>query len=340
MQNKKLSFTALASAMVFALAACGGGGGDEGGSDPAPSNPPVEPQPAPPTSVPPSTTAPTPTYPAGDQRLVAYETLNSLRLKLGVGVLRQDEALDRSADSHLGYMAANNVVAHEEEAGKPGFTGVNPYEQGVAAGADRAQWIAQVAGGAPDGLECALGFANSVYHLQGITGVQETVGIAVRDNLCVINFGVITGANGSGNGLPTWGGQQMSAGNMTYFPFDNDTVIGSFNPAAERPNPAPDLTMAGRPVMFRVPATSDADALTVNSFTLAGPNGAAIPVRVLVAPNAKTASAASVIEDANVVRGVAFMLPIQPLPAGVYTATFSGARNGIPVSKTWSFTAF
>nr|WP_238987351.1 hypothetical protein [Cupriavidus taiwanensis] len=80
--------------------------------------------------------------------------------------------------------------------------------------------------------------------------------------------------------------------------------------------------------------------LTVSSFSLAGPGGVAIPVRILVPTNAKPGSVSSAIEDARLYSGVAFMLPTQPLPAGTYTATFSGARNGVAVSKTWSFTAF
>nr|WP_280971467.1 CAP domain-containing protein [Cupriavidus gilardii]WDE72704.1 hypothetical protein [Cupriavidus gilardii] len=337
--NKKVFVSVLLSAV---LAACGGGGGDDGGgSSPTnPTNPTPTPTPTPPDSVTPSPTAPTPTYPSADGRLAAFEALNSMRVKIGVGAVQQDATLDVAADNHLSYMKANSVVSHSEDPAKPGFTGENPYDQVLAAGGIKDQWIGQVAtGGAPDGAECVAGFKRSVYHLQGITSNQEKVGISVRDNFCVINFAVVTGAKGGGYGLAQWGGQQLAANAMAYYPSDGDSVLGTFMPAAESPNPAPDLSTAGHPIMFRVAAPDANDVLTVSSFTLVDPNGAPVPARVLVPSNAKAGSLASALEDANLYRGVVFLLPTQPLAAGSYTATFSGARNGAAITKTWSFMA-
>lgn len=341
--NKKLKIglSAVSVASLLALAACGGGGGNDGGSkDPA--TPPTTPTtPEAPNSVPPATSAPTPTYPAADARLQAFNTINSLRQTIGVGALRQDTTLDTAADNHLTYSKANGTIEHTETAGNTGYTGDNPYTQVIAAGGSKDQWIGQAAlRGAPDGAECVEAWKRSVYHLQGITSNQETVGVAIRDNLCVMNFGVVTGANGGGYGLPAWGGQQLDAKAVAYYPSDNATVLGSFVPGAESPNPAPDLSVAGHPIMFRVPVPNAGDVLTVSSFTLSGPGGATIPVRVLVPTNAKAGSVASATEDANLYRGVVFMLPTQPLGAGTYTATFSGDRNGVAISKSWSFTAF
>ncbi|QCC05561.1 SCP domain-containing protein (plasmid) [Cupriavidus necator H16] len=340
MQNSKLTLSVLATAMTLALAACGGGGGDDGGSK-NPTTPPTTPTtpttPQVPTSVPPATSVGTPTYPAGDFRLASYTDLNNYRLAMGVGALRQDAFLDAAADNHLAYMKANALLAHEETVGKPGFTGVNPYEQAVAAGASKNQWVSQ---SASMSAFCVDSFKNSVYHLQGITSNQETIGVANRDGYCVINFGLSTGANGSGYGLPSWGGQQLPAGGMAYSPVDGERVVGSFTPAGESPNPAPDLTAAGHPIMFRVPAPESTDVLTVSNFSLAGPGGAVVPVRVLVPSKAKSGSVSNAVEDARLFAGVVFMLPTQPLSAGTYTATFSGARNGIAINKSWSFTAF
>lgn len=338
MQQSKLALSALVTAMTLALAACGGGGGgDDGGSKQEPSTPTAPTTPQDPTSVPPATSVPTPTYPGGDLRLAAFNALNDYRIKMGVGALKQDATLDVAADNHLAYMKANSVIAHEETAGKVGFTGINPYEQGIAAGASRAQWISQAASGSTD---CVTVFKNTVYHLQGITGNQETVGIAVRDGYCVINFGLTTGANGSGYGLPLWGGQQLQGNGVAYSPIDNEVVPGIFTASGEQPSAAPDLSNAGHPVMFRVPAPNANDVLTVANFTLTGPGGSLVPARVLVASGAKANSAANAISDPNVYNGVAFLLPTQPLTAGTYTATFAGARNGVPINKSWSFTAF
>lgn len=205
----KPGLSAIALASLLALAACGGGGGgDDGGSKQQPSTPPTTPTtPQDPTSVPPATTAPTPTYPAGDLRFTTFNDLNDFRVKIGVGALKQDDKLDLAADNHLAYMKANSTISHLEVQGNAGFTGVTPYDQVVAAGGSREQWIGQVAGGS---VSCLANFKNSVYHLQSITSPQETVGIALRDNFCVINYGLKTGANGSGYGIPLWGGQQMA----------------------------------------------------------------------------------------------------------------------------------
>jgi uncharacterized protein YkwD len=343
MQNSKFTLSVLATAMTLALAACGGGGGDDGGAK-NPTTPPTTPTtpvtPEQPASIPPATSAPSPTYPAADERLVAYDTLNNVRLAMGVGVLRQDDKLDTAASNHLDYIKANGL-SHTEIAGKQGYTGDTPYDQVVAAGGSKDQWIGQTAlSGSPTGTTCVETFKNSIYHLQAITGNQETVGIAVRDNRCVLNFGLVTGAKGNGYGLPQWGGQQMASSAVAYYPTDGANVLGSFTPAAESPNPAPDLTMAGRPVMFRVAAPEATDMLTVSSFTLSGPGGVAIPARVLVPTNAKAGSISAAVEDVNLWRGVVFLLPTQQLPAGTYSATFAGARNGVAISKTWSFTTF
>ncbi|MGX6566063.1 CAP domain-containing protein [Cupriavidus necator] len=341
MKNSKFALSVLATAMTLALAACGGGGGDDGGSKQEPNTPPTTPTtpttPQEPTSVPPATSSGTPTYPAGDLRLSSYNDLNNYRIAMGVGALRQDAFLDAAADNHLAYMKANSVVAHEEARGNAGFTGVNPYEQAVAAGATKNQWVSQAASSSPF---CVDSFKNSVYHLQGVTSNQETIGIANRDGYCVINFGLSTGANGSGYGLPSWGGQQLPATGMVYSPVDGERVVGTFTPAGESPNPAADLSTAGHPIMFRVPAPQSTDVLTVSSFTLTGPGGASIPVRVLVPTKAKPVSMAGSVEDAKLYAGVVFMLPTQPLTAGTYTSTFAGARNGVAISKSWSFTAF
>lgn len=338
MQQSKLALSALVTAMTLALAACGGGGGGgDGGSNQQPTTPTVPTAPQGPTSVPPSTSVTPPTYASTDARLTTFNDVNNYRLKMGVGALRQDAALDKAADNHLSYQAANSDFGHDETAGKPGYTGATPYDQAVAAGAIPNQWVSQVS---DRSAFCVDSFKNSIYHLQSITSNQETIGIANRDSLCVINFGVVTGADGSGYGLPAWGGQQMPETTFAYSPVDGENVWGTFIPAAESPNPAPDLSAAGHPIMFRVPAAKPTDVLTVSSFSLAGPGGVAIPVRILIPTNAKSGSVATAIEDAHVYPGVAFMLPTQPLPAGTYTATFSGARNGVAISKSWSFTAF
>jgi hypothetical protein len=103
---------------------------------------------------------------------------------------------------------------------------------------------------------------------------------------------------------------------------------------------APDIAAPGRPIMVRVNAANAGDVLTVSSFTLTAANGTVVAARIIVPSAALTGSSAGVTADVNngLFPGVAFLLPLAPLTANTtYTATFSGARDGTPISVTWNF---
>ena len=109
---------------------------------------------------------------------------------------------------------------------------------------------------------------------------------------------------------------------------------------AEDVNVAPDIAAPGRPIMVQVNASAG-DVLTISSFTLTAANGSVVAGRLIVPSAALTGSSAGVTADVNsaLFPGVAFLLPLAPLTANTtYTATFSGARDGTPISVTWSFT--
>ncbi|QYY28348.1 CAP domain-containing protein [Cupriavidus pinatubonensis] len=279
------------------------------------------------------------TYFRTDPRLEFFNALNALRLAIGVGALRQDPALDAAAENHLEYMKLNAAMSHTEIPGNPGFTSPDPYRQVLAVGGSHKQWVGQNAYNGDIG-RCLASMANSVYHLQGITSNQETIGLAMRDNYCVANFGIVTADGTGGYGLAQWGGQQLSPGTGAHYPANNASVHGVFVPAEEIPNPAPDLATAGPPIMFRVNVERPSDVLTVSDFTLTGPGGYAVPARILVPAESKAGSVASAIADASLYRGVVFLLPTQPIAPGTYKATFAGARNGVAIHQSWRFTAY
>ncbi|KDP84829.1 CAP domain-containing protein [Cupriavidus basilensis] len=281
----------------------------------------------------------TSTYSRTDPRLEFFNALNSLRIAMGVGALRQDAALDAAAENHLEYMKLNAVMSHTEIPGNPGFTSPDPYQQVLTVGGWHKQWVGQNAYNGEIG-RCLATMANSVYHLQGITSNQETIGLAMHDNYCVTNFGVVTAAGTGGYGLAQWGGQQLPPGTGAHYPADNANVHGLFIPGNEIPNPAPDLARAGPPIMFRVNVEKPSDVLTVSNFILTGPGGSRVPARILVPAESKAGSVASAVEDASLFRGVVFLLPTQPIAAGTYTATFVGSRNDVAINKSWSFTAY
>ena len=63
-----------------------------------------------------------------------FDYLNVLRKSTGMTELSWNGTLMRSAMNHASYMQLNNVVAHEESSGLPGFTGTTPGDRVVQEG--------------------------------------------------------------------------------------------------------------------------------------------------------------------------------------------------------------
>lgn len=335
----------LATAVTFALTACGGGGGDSSGGTPTnPTAPAVPaPEPTPPSSVAPATDVPAANY--SDLRASLFTQLNDFRAAVGVGKLRQDTNLDTAAQAHADYMKANLVVGHEELSISPAYYEATPRSRATKAGVDASHWIAEVAGGTTllpvSQVWACLRMTNSVYHLQALTSNVETVGLGINDFACSIDMGVVTlgGVSGSppANSTPVGNGQLMAANAIGVAPVDGSKVDGAMPP--ESPQPASDIASPGHPLMVRVRADTMADTLTASSFTLVDNVGSVIPGRVLVATNALAGTTASGAQaDSMLYPGVVFFMPLSPLAsAKAYTATFAGARNGVSISKSWSF---
>jgi uncharacterized protein YkwD len=358
-QKKTSALTALAIASAVALAACGGGGG---GSDStgaaAPASSPSGGN-SPQTSIPPKTSVPPTTFPSTSAQATAFAQINANRLAMGVGEVSQDPVLDTSAAKHATYLTTNlqngnlTALSHDENPAFPGFFAATPLARADLAGAPATEWIGEVAGSdvlqpdaATTATNCVNGYFDSVYHLQSIAGPQETIGIGFDQNstlyTCVFDLGQTTGVFGTpvAAGLLQGAGQQMPANAIATWPLPSASGL----PAAmkqESPNPAPDLTAPGTPVMVMVNAAAAGDVLTVASFTLTGPGGANVPARIILPAAALTGSTNAATADINnaLNAGTAFLLPLAPLSTNTtYTVTFNGARDGTPLSKTWSFT--
>ncbi len=59
-----------------------------------------------------------------------------------------------------------------------------------------------------------------------LTSNQVTIGLAMRDDYCVANFGVVTADGTGGYGLAQWGGQQLPPGTGADYPANNANVHG------------------------------------------------------------------------------------------------------------------
>jgi uncharacterized protein YkwD len=355
-----INLIAISVAAAFALSACGGGGGDGGsngstGASTQPSTPTSPPTPGSSPSVPPQTSVPAPTYPSDSPRAALFAQLNDYRRALGVGLMKQDAALDKAANAHANYGLQNvqsraiTFLGHDENASLPGFTGAWPLQRAQAAGAPATVWVGEVITGSygpvvqTTGTDCGSTWINSVYHLQGVTANFESMGVGIttmvttppagqqpaQSAFCVVDMGATTG-----------GGQQFATNLVVHAPYSDEAGVALALTPNEIPNPAPDLSAPGRPIMVRVNAV-DKNTLTVTSFLLVDSAGATVPARILVPQSAVSGSTAAVTSDPNnmLAPGVAFLLPLAALkPSTQYTVTFAGARDGKPMSTTWSFT--
>jgi hypothetical protein len=346
--NKKFGLSVLVIASAVALAACGGGGG---------SSTPQQQTATPPTTASGTlaTSVATPTYTSGSMQALTFAQLNSYRQSMGVGLLAQDAALDKAADAHSLYLATNmgngtiTSTTHTEVSGNAAYYGDTPLSRAQKAGVpatesigeDVAAWLVNTPPTATvDAANCLPSLLDTVYHLVGATDTYQTVGIGLGSadgshlmaggimNACTLDFG------------QTASGQQMPTNSIAHVPLSNETNV-FLQMFPETTNPAPDLASPGRPIMVRVNAASQGDSLTVSSFTLTTSSGMAVPARIIVPSQALAGSTSSATADVNgnLPAGVVFLLPLAPLSANTtYTASFSGARDGTPISVTWSFT--
>ncbi|TCK33433.1 cysteine-rich secretory family protein [Paraburkholderia sp. BL8N3] len=354
--SSTLRFMALAVAASFVVAACGGGGGGDSGSS-APATPPAAPASG---GIPPQTSVPAPTYAADSFQAAAFALVNNYRSAMGVGMLRQDVALDTSAQAHAAYLFSNlksgaiTALDHNETAGNANYYGDTPLSRAQKAGAPITQWVGEnVAAGVTQATNTAaaadcMGQAlASVYHLAGLTANQESIGLGFNPGdasypiyTCVSDFGTSSGVMGapSPNAIPFTGGQVIPLGVVVHSPYANEAGV-ALAMRAESPNPAADLSSPGRPILVSVNA-QNADNLTVTQFTLSDNSGVAVAARILVPASAKAGSTATTVADPNSLlpNGTAVLLPEAPLKANTtYTVTFSGARDGSALSSTWSF---
>jgi uncharacterized protein YkwD len=353
--NFRLTLAAL-SAAAF-LAACGGGGGG-GNTTSTPSTPATGSSSPSGSSGNLQTTVPTASYASGSAKATVFAQLNAYRSAMGVGLLKQDPLLDNAADFHALYLVNNlangNITAlsHDENSAFPNYYEATPLSRARKAGVPSTEWVAENAAAnlnqatdAASGLNCLNQWLNTVYHLQGATGVSETAGIGFQTNTaqgtfgCVLDMGETTNVVGTpiDNGVYGGGGQQMATNAIAVSPTPNEANVATAM-VAETPNPAPDLAKPGRPIMLRVNASAPGDSLTVSSFTLTV-NGAQVPARIIVPAAAMSGSTGATADvNNNVFTGVAFLLPLAPLtPNTTYTVSFSGQRDGTPITKTWTF---
>jgi uncharacterized protein YkwD len=318
--------TALAAlAAACALAACGGGGSDS-------------------SAVAPTTPAPTVDAPApgiaapalvGNIVIDGRNWLNYRRSQIGIPTLAQNTLIDKAAQAHSDYQKLQPKKSsgqpadpsHTEEAGKPGFTGGDLLARLEAAGysfARNSYAYGEVisATSSNSGSYMADELITAIYHRFVIFEPmfkEIGAGSATTSSGYTYFTADFTANNGYGTGI--------GSGNLVTWPFSGQTgVTANFFSDYEAPDPVPEKNEVGYPVSVHADITA---TLTVKTFTIRQRGGADLAARQILHYS----------DLKETVPIAAAIVPLDPLRAATtYDVAFTGVLDGIPVSKTWSFT--
>jgi len=234
--------------------------------------------------------------------------------------------IDVAAQGHSNYLRLNNLITHEQEAGKEGFTGVTVADRLQASGYvfntgySRAYGEVISASSNGSGQYMAEELITAVYHRFVIfepifkeigTGVATT-----NQGYHYLTFN-LSANNGFGPGL--------ASGQIAVWPFDGQTDIPSnFFSDTELPDPVPERNEVGYPIS--VHANVDA-TIKVTSFTVRQRGSAELAVRLLSNAN-----------DTHTGQSSAAIVPLVALlPNTIYDVSFTGTVANIPITRGWSF---
>ena len=300
--------TAAALVTAWALVACGGGGGYSSTPTPTPTNPvPVEPG------------SPVAT---GNIATDGVNWVNFRRGQSGLSVLTRNALIDTAAQRHSSYQQ-QNTITHEQEVGKPGFTGVTL--------ADR---LSQV------------GYLGSSYFIgEVISATSNTSGFFMAEELVTaiyhrfVMFEPVFKEIGTGSGTTTANytyftadlvanhgyGPGLGRGRVVVWPVNGQTgVVPNFFSNREEPDPVDTADEVGYPVSVHADAYA---TILVSNFTIRPRNGANLPVKLL-----------HYTTDTHTPKSATAIIPLTRLAAAtVYDVAFSGSVDDRPVSLSWSF---
>lgn len=309
----RLRLLVAACAAASALVACGGGGGGSSPSASAASSSPLPSDPSAPALT-------------NDIATDGRNWINYRRVQVGMAALSHSTVIDIAAQGHSEYQRLNNTVTHTQTVGKPGFTGVTELDRLTAAGyvfgnASHAYGEVISATQGQNGAYMAEQLITAIYHRFVIfEPVFKEMGTGAASTSSGYSYFTadFTANNGYGTGL--------AAGTVAVWPFGGQTQVPvNFFSDYESPDPVPELNEVGYPISVHANISS---TLTVQSFTVQPRGGSNLNVRLLTHAT-----------DSETVQSGAAIIPLAKLASGTtYDVSFSGAVDGRPVSRTWSFT--
>jgi uncharacterized protein YkwD len=252
--------------------------------------------------------------------------INFRRLQAGVPVLLANAQVAQAAQGHSNYQKVNNVVTHDQDAGKPAFTGVALLNRLVSAGyllGDNGYAVGEVisATSSNNGFYMAEELITAIYHRFVIFEPRfKEIGTGALS--ASSGYTYFTSDFAARNGY----GPGIGSGNMVTWPTDGQQgVPTNFFSDFESPDPVPNANEVGYPISVHADLRN---LVTVQSFTVAPRGGSDLAVRLL-----------SKASDAETSESAAAIVPLAVLKSGTtYDVRFSGHLAGVPVSKSWSFT--
>ena len=332
-QKKKISaLTAFALAAALALSACGGGGG--GGSGGSASGSDNSSSGSGSSSSGSSSTATgnvtTPVYTSASAQAAIFNTINTKRQACGFPALTENTLLDKSSQAHADYIGNNGgTITDTEVSTNTGFTGVTYGNRATAVGYPASSvFIAGESAGlytnatlteTEYGTDIATAWSSGVYHVAAFVWPVTQIGVGWNEttyNGFPEAHGVITIANL----------QSMSGNFPLMFPCDGATDVP---PKVAGEIPTPPNTNGTLGPTLAVSANSG-NTVTLSSGTLTDTSGNVITLQVL-----------NSVTDANklIQTYEARAYPASPLsPNTKYSATLTGTYNGVPFTRTGSFT--
>ncbi|MBQ5948763.1 CAP domain-containing protein [Massilia sp. ST3] len=307
---------------ALALAACGGGGSDS----PAAATPSATGSVAPPpsgTAIPPVADASAPTL-SGNIAADGRNWINYRRAQAGVPAVAENAQINAAALGHSEYLRVNNLMSHDQVPGRQGFTGATLADRLAAAGytlpTNGGYAYGEIISGTTNrsGFYMAEELITAIYHrFVMFEPMFKEIGTGAATSSSGYNY--FTADFGARGGY----GPGIARGTIVTWPFNGQAqVTPNFYSDTEAPDPVPSQNEVGYPIS--VHTNLDA-SLTVQSFTVR-PRGGANLTTQRVDPSGGQKTAAAIV-------------PLQPLKGGTtYEVSFSGAVNGAPVTREWSFT--
>ncbi len=260
----------------------------------------------------------------GDMATDGFNWINYRRQQAGLAVPQRDARIDSAATAHAVYQQLNNVVTHDEVAGKTGFSGTTATERLRAAGYPLGTALADgeviAAISESDGFAAAEGLLAAIYHRYlmleprfdqaGAGSAHRAGGYYWLD----VNFVATRGARGLGDArVAVWPAPGQS------------NVRTAFLSDEETPDPVPGRNLVGYPLSVHADLGK---TLRVSSFSVRENGGDPLDVRLLDGTT-----------DTDTPPSAASIIPLSPLRSAIrHDVEFNGTLDGTPLRLNWSFT--